>query len=210
MSVCNGALILAGTGLLGGLTATTFHGAIEQLCAGFPAVKVVSDQRLVDNGKFITTAGLSAGIDGALHVVSRLSGPIAAQMVALNLEYDWRPDGGYVRAALADYPLWNAFGMNLDLGLPSGYHARLERNAGDRQRWNAAWRVETQASDVALAAAIDQTLRRKLPDVPASPDGGATRSWRYNGPEGRSWRLDLTISAVAAGVKQARIDVMLA
>ncbi len=86
MSVCNGALILAETGLLDGLTATTYHNAIPELEKAFPKTKVVSDQRFVDNGKFITTAGLSSGIDGALHIVEKLKGKSKAQTAALNMD----------------------------------------------------------------------------------------------------------------------------
>ncbi|MFI5120410.1 MAG: DJ-1/PfpI family protein [Thermoanaerobaculia bacterium] len=97
MSVCNGAFILASAGLLDGLTATTTSGNIAKLTAEYPKTKVVDDQRFVDNGKIITTAGLSAGIDGALHVVSRMLGPGTAQKVALVEEYDWRPGAAWKR-----------------------------------------------------------------------------------------------------------------
>lgn len=69
MSVCNGAFWLADAGLLEGKSATTIHGRIPQLTKQFPNVHVLSDRRFVDNGNIITTAGLSAGIDGALHMV---------------------------------------------------------------------------------------------------------------------------------------------
>ena len=74
VSVCNGAYILAKTGLLDGLKATTFYDLLDGLPAIAPKVKVVRDQRYVDNGKFITTAGISSGIDGSLYVVSKLFG----------------------------------------------------------------------------------------------------------------------------------------
>ncbi len=90
MSVCNGAFILASAGLLDGLTATTTSGNIPRLKAEYPKTKVVDDQRFVDNGRIITTAGLSAGIDGAVHVVSRTLGQGTAQRVALAEEYDWK------------------------------------------------------------------------------------------------------------------------
>ena len=102
ISVCNGAYILAKTGLLDGLTATTTAGLIDGLAAVAPKVKVVRNQRYVDNGKFITTAGLSSGIDGALYVISKLFGKAQAQLVALGMEYDWRGDSNYARANLAD------------------------------------------------------------------------------------------------------------
>ena len=63
MSVCNGAFILAKAGLLDGLSATTTAGNIDRLAQQFPKTKVVRDQRFVDNGKIVTTCGLSAGID---------------------------------------------------------------------------------------------------------------------------------------------------
>src|SRR5262245_18708384 len=69
VSVCNGAYILGKTGLLDGLTATTFYDSIDGLPAVALKVRVVRDQRYVDNCKFITTAGISSGIDGSLYVV---------------------------------------------------------------------------------------------------------------------------------------------
>jgi transcriptional regulator GlxA family with amidase domain len=100
MSVCTGAFLLEKAGLLEGQTVTTTDGMIEDLIG--PHTKVVYNQRYVDNGKIITTAGLTAGIDGALHLVSKMLGSGVAQSVALNLEYKWEPDGQYARAALAD------------------------------------------------------------------------------------------------------------
>ncbi|HEX4440248.1 MAG TPA: DJ-1/PfpI family protein, partial [Thermoanaerobaculia bacterium] len=102
MSVCNGAFLLANAGLLDGLTATTTSGRIDELGHQYPKVKVVHDRRFVDNGKIITTAGLSSGIDGALHVVGKIEGEGEAQQTALYDEYDWRPKSGFARAALAD------------------------------------------------------------------------------------------------------------
>ena len=93
LSVCNGAFILASAGLLDGLTATTTAGLIERLRSEFPKTTVVDDRRFVDNGKIVTAGGLSAGMDGALHVVSRVLGEPAAQRVAAGEEYDWKPDG---------------------------------------------------------------------------------------------------------------------
>ena len=99
MSVCNGAFFLGRAGLLDGLTATTFHGLIDELKTIAPKAKVVNDQRFVDNGKIITTAGLSSGIDGALHLVEKLAGYGKAQEIALGLEYNWQPELNYARAS---------------------------------------------------------------------------------------------------------------
>src|SRR5207248_621771 len=102
MSVCTGAFILAKAGLLNGLSATTIAHAIDDLAQAAPNTKVVSDQRYVDNGKIITTAGLSAGIDGAFHLIAKLKGKGEAQVTALGMEYQWDPDSKFARAALAD------------------------------------------------------------------------------------------------------------
>jgi transcriptional regulator GlxA family with amidase domain len=97
LSVCSGAFILAKAGLLNGLTATTFHTRIEELQEAFPKVKVLSHVRFVDNGRIITTAGVSAGIDGALHLISKIKGDRAARDVAEYMEYDkWSPNQGLI------------------------------------------------------------------------------------------------------------------
>lgn len=96
-SVCTGAFIIGRAGILDNLTATTFHASIESLQKALPATKVLSNVRFVDNGKVITTAGISAGIDGALHLVAKLKGDELAWEVATYMEYDkWVPDQGLV------------------------------------------------------------------------------------------------------------------
>jgi putative intracellular protease/amidase len=96
-SVCTGAFILGKAGILDGLTATTFHSSIEALRRALPGTKVLSDVRFVDNGRVMTTAGISAGIDGALHLVAKLKGEEMAKEVASYMEYDkWLPGQGLV------------------------------------------------------------------------------------------------------------------
>jgi putative intracellular protease/amidase len=102
MSVCTGAFLLSKAGLLDGLSATTVMGGLDQLAQASPKTKVVHDQRYVDNGKVITTAGLSSGIDGAFHLLSKIKGKGSAQATALGMEYRWDPDSKFARAALAD------------------------------------------------------------------------------------------------------------
>jgi transcriptional regulator GlxA family with amidase domain len=92
ISVCTGAFILAKAGLLDGLSATTITGALDNLEKFATKTKVVRDKRYVDNGKIITTAGLSAGIDGAFHLLEKISGRTAAQATAQHMEYRWQPD----------------------------------------------------------------------------------------------------------------------
>jgi transcriptional regulator GlxA family with amidase domain len=96
-SVCTGAFFLAKAGHLDGLKATTFHSAIDNLREIAPNTEVLSEVRWVDNGRVITTAGVSAGIDGALHFVQKLAGLEAALRVAEYMEYDkWEPNNGVI------------------------------------------------------------------------------------------------------------------
>lgn len=87
MSVCTGALVLAAAGLLDGRTVTTHHSAFATLPMQYPKVTVVRGVRFVDNGRIATSAGLSAGIDLALHVVARYYGKATAQQTAYDMEY---------------------------------------------------------------------------------------------------------------------------
>lgn len=91
-SVCTGAFVLGKAGLLDGLTVTTFHGAIDGLQKRYPKANVERGRRYVDNGHVVTTAGISAGIDGSLHVVARLLGRQIADAVANYMEYAWSPE----------------------------------------------------------------------------------------------------------------------
>jgi transcriptional regulator GlxA family with amidase domain len=90
-SVCTGAMILAAAGLLDGRNATTHwshHKLLERLGATY------LPERWVEDGKFITSAGVSAGIDMALALVARLTDEPTARMVQLWIEYDPQPPFG--------------------------------------------------------------------------------------------------------------------
>jgi transcriptional regulator GlxA family with amidase domain len=91
LSVCTGAFVLAKAGLLDGKEATTHWGSIARLKKEYPQTTVRNDQRVVDTGKVVTSAGVSAGIDGALHVVDRLMGRTRATAAARYMEYNWQP-----------------------------------------------------------------------------------------------------------------------
>ena len=88
-SVCTGAFLLAARGILDGREATTHWASIERLRTTHPGVAVRDDLRYVDTGRVITSAGISAGIDMALHVVSRILGDDAASHTARRMEYNW-------------------------------------------------------------------------------------------------------------------------
>ncbi len=88
-SVCTGAFLLAANGLLDGRRATTHWASIGWLREHHPAIDVRDDLLVVDEGRIVTSAGVSAGIDMALHLVGRLHGPAVAAETARRMEYDW-------------------------------------------------------------------------------------------------------------------------
>ena len=87
ISVCTGALVLAKAGLLEGLRATTHHECFGLLRELAPGTEIVETERFTDNGKILTAAGISAGIDCALYAVERLLGRDAADTTARYMEY---------------------------------------------------------------------------------------------------------------------------
>ncbi len=92
-SVCTGAFLLAERGLLNQRRATTHWTGIEMMRQRYPAVEMLTETRVVDEGHIITSAGVSAGIDMSLHVVSRLFGEQVAAQTARYMEYDWNARG---------------------------------------------------------------------------------------------------------------------
>ena len=88
-SVCTGAFLLGAAGLLDGLRATTHWTTIDGLSTRHPTTAVLANARVVDEGQIVTSAGVSAGIDMALHVVRRLHGDEVARRTARDMEYDW-------------------------------------------------------------------------------------------------------------------------
>jgi len=91
-SVCTGAFLLARAGLLDGLAATTHWEDVAELRAMAPLVRVEENRRWIDEGNIVTSAGISAGIDMALHLVERLAGRELALATARQMEYDWNED----------------------------------------------------------------------------------------------------------------------
>lgn len=90
-SVCSGSLVYAAAGLLRGRPATTHRGAVDELAELDPSVTVRPDERFVDDGDVITSAGVSAGIDMSLHLVARLASVGRAREVRRFIQYDPRP-----------------------------------------------------------------------------------------------------------------------
>jgi putative intracellular protease/amidase len=187
MSVCTGALILGKAGLLDGLTATTFHNALDLLANTAPKTRVVNNQRYVDNGKIITTAGLSSGIDGALHLVSKLKGKGFAQVTALGLEYQWDPTGKFARAALAD-----RYFPDLD-----GVDGDVISSEGDTNHWQTQALLSKPASAAAILDLLAKRVAENTPHaqgavivdraIGGTGERGTAMQWNFTSDDGRRW-----------------------
>ncbi|MDC2953894.1 DJ-1/PfpI family protein [Streptomyces gilvifuscus] len=101
VSVCTGSLLLAAAGLLEGRRATSHWLALDEL-KRFGAEP--TGERVVTDGKYVTAAGVSSGIDMGLTLVGRIAGDFVAQAVQLGIEYDPQPpyDAGAPQKAPAD------------------------------------------------------------------------------------------------------------
>ena len=195
MSVCTGAFILSKAGLLDGLSATTIEHAIEDLQKVSPKTKVVHDQRYVDNGKIITTAGLSSGIDGAFHLVAKMNGEGEAQAIALGMEYQWDPHSKYARAALADRYL-------PDFSDVKGAKAKLISTEGDLDHWEMKALVSEPKSIEAIADLLNKRIASNTPHtkgaVTLSPSAAnkSAIDWKFTDDEGHAWNGEERIDPV--------------
>jgi putative intracellular protease/amidase len=204
LSVCNGAFFLARAGLLDGLEATTFAGLIPKLQKRAPKARVVSDRRFVDNGKIVTSAGLSAGVDAALHVVEKLFGRGEAEVVATGLEYHWQPDSHWARAMLADRRL---------LAIYRWIHQfprTVLRYEGNDDRWSVAWNLESERPPAAILEDLERTVAEKTDWTPISRKTGSTRAWRLEGPDGASWIATVALTPSSRKKNEFRFDANVA
>lgn len=87
MSVCSGTRLLGKLGLLDHLTYTTHHEVMPDMATIAPLATVEKGVRFVDNGKLLTSAGISAGIELSLHLVAKLWGKEIAHRTAIYMEY---------------------------------------------------------------------------------------------------------------------------
>jgi copper(I)-binding protein/transcriptional regulator GlxA family with amidase domain len=205
LSVCNGAYILAKAGLLNGLTATTTAPLIEGLAVAAPNIKVVYDKRFVDNGKVITSGGLSAGLDGALHVVSRLLGRARAQSIALGLEYDWRADGGFVRRTLADKYLNFSF---------NELRATALSREGSTDHWANQFIVYA-ANSASAAATLERIHNTLVADgkwvKQDSVKSSATTSfWKFTDENGKPWNGAVGLQPLIGEKNKYLLDLKIA
>lgn len=195
LSVCTGASILAATGLLDGLKATTFHSALKPMAAAYPRVTVVDDVRWVDNGKIVTSAGLSSGIDAALHTVAKLRDEEAARAVALHLEYDWDPKGGFVRARMAD----RYFPGLRNVAWPQDMKLKQLLSIGDAERWRKRYQIASATPPDALLA----LMRDDLVAEGWQPDAtNGAHAWRKPVKEGTA-RLTFATQSASDGTHYA-------
>jgi len=193
MSVCTGAFILAQAGLLDGLSATTVSHSIGELAQAAPKAQIVHNQRYVDNGKIITTAGLSSGIDGAYHLIAKIKGKGTAQAAALGMEYRWDPDSTFARAALAD-----RYFPEID-----GIDAEVLSTQGDATQWEFRALVSKPASAAEIVDLLGKRIVENTPYVHGKPafvpgvaekPGAASKfEWSFTDEEDRVWNGTGTI-----------------
>jgi len=211
MSVCNGAFTLANTGLLNGLRATTTAGNMLRMRRTYPQIKVINDERVIDDGKIITTAGLSAGIDGALHVVAVMDGEDAAQSVALGIEYDWQPNHPYVRGTMADRLV-----PSVD---PSAIGEWIAgRRNGDKDHWQRATWFKSKLSAPELFSVVQTAYEKAYAaDGLWSPgsfhmasSGPLKAGVSFDDQDGHHWQGALTVEPTAGDAHQFLVRLVTA
>jgi transcriptional regulator GlxA family with amidase domain len=160
LSVCNGAAVLASSGLLDGRPATAHWLKLESYASDYPAVQWQRGKRYVDDGNVVTTAGILSGIDGTLHLVERLA-------------------GAGVAADAAKAIGWRHYGTPVPVTTPAAMPDPVAIfNAGFR--WNPAELgvlVPPGAGEIELASVFDsrgQSLSSRT--LAVSTDGGPVRS----------------------------------
>ena len=91
-SVCTGSIVLGKAGLLDGLNVTTHHDNLDELRQYVSDDTVIEAKRYLDNGKILTSGGISAGIDMSLYLVQKLLGDDVLAKTLKEMEYTWTPD----------------------------------------------------------------------------------------------------------------------
>jgi putative intracellular protease/amidase len=166
LGVCAGSLVLAATGMLDGLDATSHWSRISKLQDSRPAVHWLRGRRYVQDGSVTTTAAVTSGVPAALHLVAQLAGPQEAQRVAnLHPELHWTPAPN--TRIPADHFAANDWPVGLNYVMPwfrPTVGVALRDGVGELDA-TAAFEVYSQsaaASTVALAAADTVRTRHGL------------------------------------------------
>ena len=188
-SVCTGAFVLGKAGLLDGLEVTTWYGAIDRLQERYPKATVRNGRRFVDNGHVVTTAGISAGIDGSLHVVARLLGRRVADQVAEYMEYHWTPESHHAANYSYLNPSLDAHGravqaadMKADekdyVGAIAAYRAALAEAPNERSTWRSlADALRSSKDHLGAAAAFEKVASLSTGAAIARAHLAAARSY---------------------------------
>ncbi|HEU5136447.1 MAG TPA: DJ-1/PfpI family protein [Steroidobacteraceae bacterium] len=185
LSVCTGSFILGSTGLLDGKSATTFHQSFDGMAKQFPKVHVVSDQRWVDSGELVTSAGLASGIDASLHVVAEVRGMKVARSVAMNLEYDWKPEQGFVRGKMAD----RYMRLPAAFSLPPGTKVQPVTSIGDTKSWEKEFAFESALTPEEMFAQFREQARKDPALTVDEKVGPRQLAWEYPDDSGGRWRM---------------------
>jgi putative intracellular protease/amidase len=195
LSVCNGAFFLAKAGLLDGLAATTTAGFIDDLKVDFPKTKVITNQRFVDNGKIITAGGLSAGIEGALQVVSKVYGEGTAQSIALGIEYHWDRNSTFLPATLARKFVKPVRRFLLP------FDAVTYSSTGKDDRWEEVVTIKTDLTAADLLQQLNNhlvTVGKWMKKESSSEHTPSTSLWRFTDQDGKAWNGTVHIASDGA------------
>lgn len=176
MSVCTGAFLLAAGGLLDRLKATTNYPALEALRQISPTTTVVDKVRFVDNGRILTSAGLTSGMDAAFYLVSLYLGKAQTTKLANSLEYEWRDTDPFVRSKLADRNVQDF----LNVLIPFNYE--MTEYTGNRGRWRVSVSVKT---DLSMQAFV-QILSFQFEQVSGWKKAQKSNRWFFN-DAGKRW-----------------------
>lgn len=194
MTVCNGAFLAAKAGLLDNLPATTFYGYLDNLTDVSSTTTVVRDKKYVDNGRILTTAGLSSGIEGSLYMVSKLVGNGRAKFTALNMEYDWDPDSKFARAMLPDIYIPDELGTDL----PEGSY--LDEYYGNRDHWHMTVRVPASHTPSQINDIVSASLTKWGQWTKVKGSAGTESRWTFTDRLGAKWLTTITSESDGSGV----------
>ncbi|UTF60673.1 DJ-1/PfpI family protein [Gilvimarinus sp. DA14] len=190
LSVCTGSFILAEAGLLKEQKATTFFKLLDPFAENYPETQVIRDQRFVDSGKIITSAGLSSGIDAALHLVAKDQGQRAAQTLAMHIEYDWEPEQGFVRGKMAD-----RYMPHFSLPIPEAFTFHREYAYGDESHWYESYIVTLATSDNIKQKTVDLVEEQMAALNDWKPHPKSDSIWIKHS-EGKEWRVSMQYTPI--------------
>jgi transcriptional regulator GlxA family with amidase domain len=198
LTVCTGAFIAGKLGLLDGHDATTWYAAVPELTKQFPNARIQPGRRFIDNGKVITTAGVSAGIDGALHLVARTLGRYVADRTAEYMEYAWSPQSYTTSTYPQLNPRLDAHGRKLQ-------QAAIARREGDQEGAVAIYRALVTADQTDTEAWLQ--LGRTLHDLKRYEEAIAAHTEAAKGEpqRGTAW-YNLSCAYALAGNREKAIE----